>query len=442
MKLPKPDCPPRIPNQAFGYPGIHFAVRLRQGKVCNYQHNRGLLGTIDIRCFDWDMIAPRADELAHVTTLQIYLDIVPLYFQDDHVLWAGSIVARMPALRSLEIELKNWMLFEDVDCCESAVRVVQSIFDSQAETGQPMRLTSLRIKKMCLLRVSRLLTTVLDFKNLKHLQLMECVDIGPFLRELESLELNLSSLCIEIAYWDTTTGKPLNDFIRSLQPLQRLALTFTWPDDTSIVDEWTLQSHYRSLESLRIEDEFPHASLPVTTLVLEPTSNLEQLAWSGFKLEDGWLLSSGRVSCCDVQKLLVSVRLSDFKHNAILIDHLQDMLAPLRSLRVLKLTIWCSSLQQTATPTQILGMPPVQRTVKGAAKRIFALKLPKLTAVVFEVYGERSHLLTHKRFAFLRPKQADQVGGEKCDPISVEPYMVKHHVPCADILEAEKLVFA
>lgn len=79
MKLPKPDCPPRIPNQAFGYPGIHFAVRLRQGKVCNCQHNRGLLVTIDIRCFDWDMIAPRADELAHVTTLQIYIDIVPLY---------------------------------------------------------------------------------------------------------------------------------------------------------------------------------------------------------------------------------------------------------------------------------------------------------------------------------------------------------------------------
>jgi hypothetical protein len=87
-------------------------------------------------------------------------------------------------------------------------------------------------------------------------------------------------------------------------------------------------------------------------------------------------------------------------------------------------------------------MPLVLRTVQRSAERIFSLELPKLTAVVFEVHGERKCLLTHNRFAFLRSQQADQTGGERCLAIAVEPHMVKHHVPCADILEAERFVFS
>jgi len=90
----------------------------------------------------------------------------------------------------------------------------------------------------------------------------------------------------------------------------------------------------------------------------------------------------------------------------------------------------------------MLCMPLVLRTVTRTAERIFALKLPKLAAVVFVVEGQRSHLLTHNRFAFLRSKVVDQTGEERYIPVPVEPHMVKHHVPCADILEPERFVFA
>jgi hypothetical protein len=102
----------------------------------------------------------------------------------------------------------------------------------------------------------------------------------------------------------------------------------------------------------------------------------------------------------------------------------------------------CASLGGTATPTQIMCMQPVLRTVTRAAEKIFGWKLPKLTAVVFMVEGERDHLLTHNQFAFLRSKQLDQDGVMRSSIVPVEPYMVKHHVPCAGILEPDKFVFA
>jgi hypothetical protein len=89
----------------------------------------------------------------------------------------------------------------------------------------------------------------------------------------------------------------------------------------------------------------------------------------------------------------------------------------------------------------MICMPPVLRTVKEATEQIFALKLPKLTAVVFVVSGERDKPLTQKRFAFLRSKQLGQDGVIRSSVVQVEPHMVKHHVPCADILDPDKFVF-
>lgn len=90
----------------------------------------------------------------------------------------------------------------------------------------------------------------------------------------------------------------------------------------------------------------------------------------------------------------------------------------------------------------MLCMPPVLRTVRRAAEQIFALQLPKLVTVVFVVSGKRSNRLTRNRFAFLRTKQLDQNGVMRSSVVPVEPHMVKHHVPCAEILEPDRFAFA
>ena len=86
-------------------------------------------------------------------------------------------------------------------------------------------------------------------------------------------------------------------------------------------------------------------------------------------------------------------------------------------------------------------MPAVLQTVNQAAEYIFAMKLSNLTAVIITVTGSRRRLLTRDQFAFLRSKQLGQDGVMRTSVVEVEPHMVKHHVPCADILEPDKFVF-
>lgn len=65
-----------------------------------------------------------------------------------------------------------------------------------------------------------------------------------------------------------------------------------------------------------------------------------------------------------------------------------------------------------------------------------------MTAVVFVIDGDLSSLLTHNQFAFLRSKQMYEDVVMWSSVVPVEPHMVKHHVPCTDILEPDKFVFA
>ena len=118
------------------------------------------------------------------------------------------------------------------------------------------------------------------------------------------------------------------------------------------------------------------------------------------------------------------------------------MLGPLKSLRVLKLTLYFPSLDGTSTLIQTQCLHTLTRTVKAATETIFGLGLQRLTAVVFEADGDGDSLVTQTPFAFLRSNQLDLDGVIRSRVMQVEPHMVKHHVPRADILEPDKFVFA
>jgi hypothetical protein len=246
---------------------------------------------------DWDMIAPVSDELAHITNLQIYVGVVDY----DHMDRAGSIIAHTSALQGLDLEFREMGIYEDEEYCDGAVRIMEDMFYARTKPGQAMRLKSLRITSMCLLLVSEVLTTVLELKDLKHLQLVRCKDIDPFLRRLEPLGLNLSSLCIEDLDQEDWTDYAIADFIRSLGPLKRLTLRF---NNMEGFDQDALLSHKSSLESLRTEDD-PMEEQPIEH-AFRYAPNLEQLALSGFYLEDGWL-PDDQDPFCDTPDLLVSV---------------------------------------------------------------------------------------------------------------------------------------
>lgn len=305
------DLTARIPNLSYGCAGIYFASRLRQPKAYNYQHRYCLCSMSEDGYLDWDMIAPGVDELAHVTSLQIFLPLD----EPEHLNQAGSLVDCTPALRSLDLVLEKREIFEDEDCCDGAVSVVESIFGTGNETKRTVTLKTLRITSMCLLLAGELLTTVVELKNLKHLQLVRCQDINPLLRGLGPLRLTLSSLSIEDCCEEYSTDFATNDFIRSVAPLKRLTLKCS---STRTFDQSTLQTHCDSLRSLLVEGD-PEEDPSVMTLGNAP--RLEQLALSGFRLEDEWF-AKGPEDFYDLPYLSVSVEWSAVEHRVIFTNHM------------------------------------------------------------------------------------------------------------------------
>ena len=271
----------------------------------------GVSGVINDGYLDWDMIAPTANELAHVTSLQIYFAVG----NDDQADRAGLILARTPALRYLDLELESYDIYDDDECCDAAVRILQQMFH-RIESGQPTRLKSLRITSMCLLHAGMLLPDIMDLRMLEHLQLARCLDIDPFLRQLERFDLNLLSLCIEDFFRVDIADFAINDFIRSLKPLKRITLIFAgiWSFDLR-----TLQPHYSSLESVRIEGcSLEQAMVLASRLAL----NLEQLAMFGFKLEES--LSDGRaVPLCHIKHWVVYFRMNQPKNIIVSTDQIR-----------------------------------------------------------------------------------------------------------------------
>jgi len=285
-----PNLRVRVPHDTRDYASLYFALRHRQAKVCNYQH----LGGAE-KCLSRSTIAFSGDKLAHVTSVQVF---VHAYYYDDIDL-VSSIFACTPALRSLDLELGMPDLFDDGECCDSAIDVAQRMFHHESKMVQPIRLKSLRMTSMCFRLVSRMLTTNLDLKDLKHLQLISCTEIDPFLHEIQPLGLHLSSLCIAFPEQEDMDYRALPNFIRSLKPLKRLTLDYSGID--LYEDCETLRPHYSSLESLRVDDD-PRQG-PMMS-IFEPAPNLDQLALSGFNLEDDWL-PAGSAPFYDVHDLLV-----------------------------------------------------------------------------------------------------------------------------------------
>lgn len=80
--------------------------------------------------------------------------------------------------------------------------------------------------------------------------------------------------------------------------------------------------------------------------------------------------------------------------------------------------------------------------VKRAADKIFstlASTCPRFVALVIEARCvPESRLCGFQAYAFLKSKQTDLYGHTSVVGMAVEPHMVKHYEPCAEILEPER----
>jgi hypothetical protein len=305
---------------------IHLVLRFRQAKVTNYQCYEPYAYLECTRGLNWNNHAPQADELTNITSLQIYIRswIQEIYQESD-------IYEKTPALRNLDFELDSW----DCDCedidkdyCEFGQHILKKIFGIRhSSTRRPPKLKTLRLTSVCLELGSVLLPELFDLTELEHLQLIRCRDFEPLLRILEPSSLNLSSLCIGKA--PDIPGFALKKFMGSLGPLKRVVLRST---GECFFGQRSLQQHIASVECLCIENE---DSMGPPFEVLDGCLNLEQLALSGFEIEDGHrqigsnVWPDGRRRKLEESFLLqVSVYLSETRKLSCILTMFKDILMP------------------------------------------------------------------------------------------------------------------
>lgn len=213
------------------------------------------------------------------------------------------------------------------------------------------------------------------------------------MRMLGTLSLKLESFSVR--GWDNEGGTEFdrhgNEFVRSMDSLQRLHLVLDphWDDPDNILLDWSaLHAYAHKAKSLKVH-----------------------CIWNQRLFALGLEGSDFRHFCKKASALqqismdvLVGRELSGCKHSLPPTDHIQNMLKPLKSPRLLKLSVGFSSSNETDTSTQMLCMAPLIQPIEHVVGQVFALKLPELTAVVMVALRHRDHELTHNQIAFLRSK--------------------------------------
>jgi hypothetical protein len=145
---------------------------------------------------------PQGNELAHVTTLQLYLQ------QLDDCERAGVLIERAPGIKTLAIEFEHRLgsfkksgrpsaygpfRWEREIARDIALKLFQSVNSATPRAG----LESLRIKSLPLNELLLILPGKLPLRNLKHLHLNRCRQVGPFIRMMTQLGVDLVSYHVD-----------------------------------------------------------------------------------------------------------------------------------------------------------------------------------------------------------------------------------------------------
>jgi len=281
----------RIPTRYLSSLGIHCALRLRQKNISNY-HYSGVHSSDQGKPHRiiWRTLAPRGNELAHITTLQV---LIISMADIERVAW---ILKHTPALQGLDLEgtMSRLEHHTHLTCCAIDAEIFKGLFTSCGNARYPARLKTLRMDSMCLRHSGELLPSLLNLEGLETLQLVECNETGSFIEHLTQLRLHLSSIHIDRGSNGPQDDAAISDFLASLAAPKRISLLceVDYPYDGQI-DIACLQKYAESIEYLRLEDSNATCltyglsdQKPRFCSFFEHASNLKQLSLSGPELDD------------------------------------------------------------------------------------------------------------------------------------------------------------
>ena len=308
---------------------------------------------------------------------------------------------------------------------------------------------------------------------MEHLQLILCCDYVPLLLMLRTLPLKLKSFTICEGGYEVGEDfdGDADEFVRSLDSLQRLSLILDRSWDGSFFNWTALYAQAAGIKSLRVQCTSEHRLLSHDQDASDfrhfctKASSLQQLSLSGITIQSSMpIFSAFENGAHSLAYLIVCLCLSQPREMPLLTD-IQACLHTVRALKVLKLVVYFSALQ-LPTAEELRSRRDTeqnwrQRVSKSTADKVLselANSCPELMAVVIEIEDDRIVALQESHpgsggnfdddddnwsmpkhedatYGFIRSKQTDLYGNTSIVGMAVETCMVKHYEPCSDILD-------
>lgn len=317
---------PRVAREIFD------CFRRKQGKVDNHQYDSICLRN---RYGNEEAFAADVNYLARLKHLRLCL------WEASDSRQAEIVLGSINELTSLDVDSREVCYTENLHL----------VFHALSVNYQRPCIRSLRLCGIDFDRYGDTIPRLERLRNLKHLQLADCINYGPFLQMLTALSLDLATLAIkEINRGSGSFGNDANDLIQSLSSPERLSLTLDSNFEKSrIMFDWsTLHKCASVIKSLKVQYHCMLPTYPSDQGLLDfrrfckNASSLKQLSMSGIEVSMR-KASEGKHTYGSLGHFLVSHHLNLLLGSVITDMHLQDCVRTVSSLVVLKLTVWVNS---------------------------------------------------------------------------------------------------
>jgi hypothetical protein len=217
------DTVPSLPTTVDVPYGLDLIIRSRQQNLVNRQYHSPAWR-------NQPHLMPQGNELAHVTTLQLYLQ------QLDDCERAGILIDRAPGIKTLAIELENILnsfkrsggpgVYRSSRSVREVARdIALKLFQSVNSTTPRAGLESLRIRSFRLDELLLVLPEKLPLQDLKHLNLNRCFRVAPFIRMLTRLGVDLVSYHVNFLSEGEGFREPNEALLHQMTSPKRMHMT-------------------------------------------------------------------------------------------------------------------------------------------------------------------------------------------------------------------------
>ncbi|KAK5728148.1 hypothetical protein LTR17_012157 [Elasticomyces elasticus] len=392
---------------------ITHLLRIRQRNLMNYQtHHLSTNPKADI--------TPDADDLKHVNSVQLYIR------SKDDCHRANMVLRTVPSVKSLDIVFSQdtKSLWQPVPDSKAMSRIF-GINSVQLNGNVNIHPRNLRLEGVTLLHAAEDVADAMDFDQLETLTLEKCHATHSMFGKLSESQHKLNNLKAITNIHCRQEDETDLEFGRLLMSTKGLEVIRVGAGDSTAGDScsWpAIGRHGQTLKVLYLNDFESESDLFGTWTCDRGFSDFMEMCKACKKLQQFATWAP-----------LVHER--SWKNKDGFLDFLQ-CLTHLRKLRILRLFVYVGDLIPEGKRMHVITLKFTMQILANKIFKELSASCPDLVGLVIDARDKYNDCKRRPvaRLGYLRGTTTDACGRREAVGVPVEPDMIKHHEPCADIL--------